>query len=89
MIAATISNELRENLTKMSHDSWIGWSQHLAKELIQLCNICKSTGDIEAIKFIDNILQRWNKSWKDYSELDEINKDKDRILANKILELIR
>lgn len=65
-----LSNQL-EYLSEMEHQQWESWVTGLIKEF----------GD----KLPIDLIKRWEKNIKPYSELDEDVKEKDRKWAKKII----
>jgi hypothetical protein len=64
--------ELIEKLAALEHEQWVSWSRNLAS--------------VQAI--FPNRLGRWKRLWKPYEELSEGDKEKDRIWARKVIELL-
>jgi hypothetical protein len=58
---------LRERLAEIEHEQWIAWSKDIAK-----------TEGISEERFI-----RWQKLWRPYNELTEVEKDQDREWGDK------
>lgn len=67
-----MNEEVLEELADLEHRQWIHWSKYVAEN-----------HDIP-----DELREKWEKSWKPYSELSEEMKDKDRKWARKALEII-
>jgi hypothetical protein len=63
----------REELADLEHRQWMHWSKYVAKE-----------HDIP-----EKLEEKWEKSWKPYSQLSEEMKEKDRKWARKALAVIR
>jgi len=61
-----------EQLADLEHRQWIHWSKYVAEN-----------HDIP-----DKLEEKWEKSWKPYSELSEEMKEKDRKWARKVLEIL-
>ena len=64
--------KLREELANLEHEQWISWTKYLN----------------ENHKIPLDLIKKWEKNWKPYSELSEKVKDADRIWADKVLELL-
>ena len=64
---------IREELAELEHEQWISWSKYVAEH-----------NDIPK-----ELLEKWEKNWKPYPELDEKTKDSDRIWADKVLKVFR
>lgn len=62
---------MREKLAELEHDQWIAWSKDIAK----------------SEKINPDRYQRWEKLWRPYAELTEIEKDQDREWADKALAI--
>ena len=65
--------ELREELAELEHQQWKFWAHHLI-----------SHGLIP-----DEIKEMWLNNFKPYLELSEIEKDKDREWADKVLKILK
>lgn len=66
-------DELLEVLAEFDHEMWKDWARHILSE--------------EAISTMR--VQRWARNFVPYSELSEKEKEKNRVLARKILRLIQ
>jgi hypothetical protein len=64
---------LIEKLAALEHDQWIAWAQTVASTEPNL-----SEGRV----------QRWEKYFVPYSDLDEETKEHDRVWARKVIEVI-
>lgn len=62
-------SKLLEALAALEHSQWVEWSKSLA----------------EKEKLSPERLERWEKLWVPYNELDEKDKESDRIWARKVL----
>jgi hypothetical protein len=72
--------ELIEKLSALEHDQWIQYSRSIYRQIKQSTsrdNLPKRGAD------------KWQSKWKPYDLLSESEKDKDRIWAKKLLEIIR
>lgn len=78
-------NELIEKLSDLEHQQWEHWSKTVAKELETIRYQCEISD--EAKKIIDARLERWEKNWKTYDELDEKTKEYDRKWARLALAI--
>ena len=65
---------LREELANLEHEQWISWTKYLVMEW--------------GNKLPQALIERLQKNWKAYSALSEDEKDKDRIWADKILDIM-
>ena len=72
--------ELIEKLSALEHDQWVQYSKSVYKQIRQSA----SREDL-----IRKATDKWLSKWKPYDLLSESEKDKDRIWANKVLEIIR
>lgn len=66
-------DELLEKLAEHDHEMWKDWARHLLSE--------------EAIS--TTRVQRWARNFVPYNELSEKEREKNRVLARKILRLIQ
>ena len=66
-------DELREIFANLEHEQWMKWSKHI-----------RANNSIPR-----DLLIKWEKNWKPYSELDEKTKDYDRVWADKIIEELK
>lgn len=69
----TIMNEKIEKLAELEHEQWMEWSKAIAGSE----NISKDR------------LERWGKCWKPYNELNENQKDQDRVYARKVITILK
>lgn len=65
--------ELLEELASLEHEQWKHWSINISKEE----NISKKR------------IKRWKYLWQDYKYLKEDDKIKDRIWANKVINILK
>ena len=65
--------ELIEQLAELEHIKWMEWARHLLSE--------------EAIT--TQRVQRWVRNFVPYDELSEVEKEKDRVLARKVLRILK
>jgi hypothetical protein len=72
--------ELIEKLSALEHDQWIQYSRSIYRQIKQ------STSREDLLK---RGADKGQSKWKPYDLLSESEKDKDRIWANKVLEIIR
>ena len=72
--------ELIEKLSALEHDQWVQYSRSIYRQIEQ------STSRDDLLK---KGADKWQSKWKPYDLLSESEKDKDRIWANKVLEIIR
>ena len=72
--------ELIEKLSALEHDQWIQYSRSIYRQIKQ-----SASRDDRLKRRAD----KWQSKWKPYDLLSESEKDKDRIWAYKVLEIIR
>ena len=72
--------ELIEKLSALEHDQWVQYSKSVYNQIRQSA----SREDL-----MRKATDKWLSKWKPYHLLSESEKDKDRIWANKVLEIIR
>ena len=72
--------ELIEKLSALEHDQWVQYSKSVYKQIRQSA----SREDL-----LKKAADKWLPKWEPYDLLSESEKDKDRIWANKVLEIIR
>lgn len=65
--------EILEKLAELEHIKWMEWARHLLSE--------------ETIT--TQRVQRWVRNFVPYKELSEIEKEKDRVLARRVLRIIK
>ena len=65
--------KLREPLADLEHQQWMEWSK----------NICNNE------RISEDRLDKWAHLWKDYKKLSQEQKEKDRIWADKVIELLK
>ena len=88
-----MDEKILEKLSELEHIQWCEWSQAVSKELYLLLDILDnfedelSEKDLLTVSRIKDKLIRWNDLWVDYSELSEVEKDKDRVYARKALTI--
>mgnify|MGYP001558897930 CR=1 FL=1 len=81
---------LIEKLSDLEHRQWVEWSYSVAEFLQNEINKCKDLTDyVDCYKLIMKKIKYWKTLWVPYSELNKINKDKNREWADKVLEIIR
>lgn len=66
-----MTSSLREKLAELEHDQWIAWSKNIAE-----------TESITPARFA-----RWRDLWKPYSELNEAQKDQDRVWSDLVIKI--
>jgi len=64
---------LLEELASLEHEQWMEWAKSLMAKE----------------KLSDDRVERWNKLFISYEELDEESKEQDRVYARKILKLLK
>jgi len=64
---------MREKIAELEHEQWISWSKYLASNY----------------KLPSNLLDKWSVNWITYSKLSEEMKDKDRVWADKVLNIVK
>lgn len=92
------NKKLLEELSNLEHKQWIDWSKNISKDIKQLTDaleahinywrnkgvfVNKNTTDL--VKKQQERLQRWEKLWIPYEELDEEMKESDREYARKVI----
>lgn len=65
--------ELIEQLAELEHVKWMEWARHMLSE--------------EAIT--TTRVQRWARNFVPYDELSEAEKEKDRVLARRVLRILK
>lgn len=65
--------EILEELAEIEHVKWMEWARHILAEEVI------TTGRV----------QRWARLFVPYKELSEVEKEKDRVLARRVLEIIK
>lgn len=65
-------NNLLEKLAELEHEKWQDWARHILSE--------------EAIS--TQRVQRWARLFVPYEQLPEKEKEKDRVLARKVMKVI-
>jgi hypothetical protein len=69
-----------EELAKLEHEQWMHYSKAVSEQIMQ----AKSLEELQLF-----IKEKWFPNWKDYSELSEEDKNKDRMWARKALRTIK
>ena len=64
---------LLEGIAKLEHEQWQEWSRNISA----------------TEKISPKRLRKWEKQWCHYSVLSEKQKEKDRVYARKVIELIK
>jgi len=72
--------ELLEQLAKLEHDQWIYYSKDVANRI-------SNASSLELLQ--NETVNKWRTKWVDYILLSEQDKDKDRIWAKKVLEVLK
>lgn len=65
--------DLLEKLAELEHIKWMAWARHLLSEEV-----------ITTLR-----VQRWAKLFVPYKDLSENEKEKDRILARRVLHILK
>ncbi len=79
-----MAEELIENIAELEHKQWMEWSRSIINELMgDPFDTHYHVGVRVAEKH-----QEWLKYWKDYSELSEEMKERDREWARKVINII-
>lgn len=66
-------NYLIEELAELEHIKWMEWARYLLME--------------EPIS--TNRVQRWARNMTDYKDLSELEKEKDRVLARRVIKVLK
>jgi len=66
-------NYLIEELAELEHIKWMEWARYLLME--------------EPIS--TNRVQRWARNMTDYKDLSEMEKEKDRVLARRVIKTLK
>lgn len=66
-------DKLIEKLAELEHIKWMEWARHILAE--------------EAITTMR--VQRWVRNFVPYDELSELEKEKDRVLARRVLRALK
>jgi hypothetical protein len=72
--------EFLEQLAKLEHEQWIYYSKDVANRI-------NNASSLELLQ--NETVNKWRTKWTDYLSLSEQDKDKDRIWAKKVLELLK
>lgn len=64
--------DLIEKLAELEHTKWMEWAKHILSEE----------------KIHTTRVQRWVRSFIPYDELSESEKEKDRVLARRVLKVL-
>lgn len=72
--------QLLEKLAELEHDQWIHYSKNLSKRIQQ-------SSSIDDLR--NKTVTRWKRKWRPYEDLSDKEKEKDRIWAYKVLELLK
>jgi hypothetical protein len=72
--------ELVEKLARLEHDQWIHYSKDVAARI-------KNADSVDSI--VNDTVNKWSPKWIDYSFLSDTDKDKDRVWAYKVLQLLK
>lgn len=67
-----VNQEILERLAELEHIKWMEWARHILSE--------------ESIS--TTRVQRWARNFVPYAELSETEKEKDRVLARRVLRII-
>lgn len=83
-------DELIEELSALEHEQWMAWTKSVARKLEHLKDkvLVEDMDVTSAVVIIQEILDRWKKNWKFYSELSNDEKEKDREYARKIMDVL-
>lgn len=72
-----------EKIAQIEHLQWTEWSKSMTQFLLEIKTL---SANPEIQEKIDKKISTWQKTWTDYSQLSEEEKEKDREWAVKILE---
>ena len=90
-----MKDDTLEKLAEAEHVQWCEWSDVLSRELSSLLKIIEKHEDDLSdeeklfVLHVKDRLDRWDKLMIPYSDLPEDEKEKDRVYARKILEIIK
>jgi hypothetical protein len=73
-------NDLVEKLAELEHDQWIHYSKDVADRIKNACSL---------EQLLKETIQKWQDKWIDYCLLSEEDKNKDKVWAIKVLELLK
>jgi hypothetical protein len=75
-------NDLREQLAALEHEQWAGWLRYLFE---------KATEDNEGrVEIPASLVTRWKRQMTtSYGDLPELEKESDRVEADKVLHVIQ
>ncbi len=65
--------DIREQLAELMHNQWMEWSKEI-----------DHTEDLDPAR-----RNRWKKLWVPYAQLTEMQKDQDRVYADRIIEVVK
>lgn len=77
--------ELIEKIAEIEREQWMEWSKSTIQELMGGPHDTKKI----VAERVEEKHHEWLQYWKDYSELSEEVKDKDREWARKVLEVVK
>jgi hypothetical protein len=82
-MADSKQKELLEKLAELEHEQWISFSKSVCSHLLL---------DRSPMRMRERVLTKhdsWELLWRPYYELSEELKEKDRIWARKIIEILK
>lgn len=83
-----MKKEIREKLAEAEHDQWLEWSEKVEEKLIEIRSYILHDDNEKAYAAIQDRLFKWAKYKRPYNQLNEEEKDMDRIYVDKILNII-
>ena len=93
-----MDDELLEKLAELEHIQWCEWAKSVYAEIDSLLKIISKLGDNSNIELNSNEistiinneekLKRWDGLFIPYSDLPDSEKEKDRVYAKKVHEIL-
>ena len=77
-----------DSVAEVEHNQWMFWSKSVSEELKKAIVLGRTNKIDECCEMLANILRRWEKNWKPFSELSNDSKDDDRIWAEQVFSLM-
>ena len=86
-VEAGMEHKIIEKLSDLEHQQWEHWTKELSIELQQIEGFIGAGVGISAIRVISSRIDKWDKCWKPYNELEEHIKEFDRVWARKVYDV--